>query len=79
MPKGWNRLSLYGCSLCVGRKTRHEERANLPVFLIANESAYINGEVVTIDGGEWIAGAGEFNFLSRLTDEDWERLRPKKK
>jgi hypothetical protein len=34
--------------------------------------------VVTIDGGEWLQGAGQFNFLSRLTAADWEAMRPKK-
>ena len=32
-----------------------------------------------IDGGEWLQGAGQFNFLDRLTDADWESLKPKKK
>jgi NAD(P)-dependent dehydrogenase (short-subunit alcohol dehydrogenase family) len=63
----------------LGRAGRHEELANLAAFLAADESAYVNGEVVTIDGGGWLSGAGEFNFLSRLTEEDWEGLRPKKK
>ncbi len=35
--------------------------------------------VITIDGGEWLKGAGQFSFLSRLTDADWAQLRPKKK
>jgi hypothetical protein len=30
------------------------------------------------DGGEWLKGAGQFNFLERLTAEDWEAMRPKK-
>ncbi len=63
----------------LGRTGRHEELANLACFLLADESAYVNGEVVTIDGGEWLKGAGQFNFLSRLTDADWEALRPAKK
>ena len=29
-------------------------------------SAYVNGEVVTIDGGEWLQGAGEFNMLEEI-------------
>ena len=33
------------------------------------------GEVVTIDGGEWLAGAGQFNFASMLADEDWEKVK----
>jgi len=37
------------------------------------------GEVVTIDAGEWLQGAGQFNFLSALTADEWEAMRPAKK
>jgi hypothetical protein len=33
---------------------------------------------VTIDGGEWLKGAGQFNFLDVLGDEDWHALRPRR-
>jgi NAD(P)-dependent dehydrogenase (short-subunit alcohol dehydrogenase family) len=57
-----------------------EEVADLAVFLISDGSAYINGEVIRMDGGEFLQGAGEFSNLGRaLTDEDWESLRPRKK
>lgn len=57
-----------------------EEIANLAAYLVADGSAYINGEVVTMDGGEWLQGAGEFNFLGQmLSDADWEMFRPQKK
>jgi NAD(P)-dependent dehydrogenase (short-subunit alcohol dehydrogenase family) len=62
----------------LGRPGRHEELANLASFLLSEEAGYINGEVVTIDGGEWLQGAGQFNFLSRLSAAEWDRLRPKK-
>jgi hypothetical protein len=39
----------------------------------------MNGDCVTIDGGEWLEGAGQFNFLSGLSDEDWRRMRPAKR
>lgn len=57
----------------------HIELANLATYLISDQSGYINGEVVTIDGGEWLMGAGQFNFLSEMTDAEWESLKPKKK
>jgi NAD(P)-dependent dehydrogenase (short-subunit alcohol dehydrogenase family) len=60
------------------RPGRHEELANLAAFLLSEEAGYINGEVVTIDGGEWLQGAGQFNFLSRLSPAEWDALRPKK-
>jgi NAD(P)-dependent dehydrogenase (short-subunit alcohol dehydrogenase family) len=57
----------------------HAELTNLAAFLLAKESGYINGEVVTIDGGEWLQGAGQFNFLGeKMTDADWQALKPKK-
>ncbi|MGC2139771.1 MAG: SDR family oxidoreductase [Candidatus Sulfotelmatobacter sp.] len=57
-----------------------EELANLAAFLISDGSAYINGEVIRMDGGEFLQGAGEFSNLGRaLTDKDWESLKPRKK
>jgi NAD(P)-dependent dehydrogenase (short-subunit alcohol dehydrogenase family) len=61
------------------RVGEHIELANLASFLLSDFAGYINGEVVTIDGGEWLQGAGQFNFLERLTEEDWQSLKPKKK
>jgi NAD(P)-dependent dehydrogenase (short-subunit alcohol dehydrogenase family) len=56
-----------------------EELANLAAFLVSDGSAYINGEVIRMDGGEFLAGAGEFSSLGRLLkDEDWEAMKPKK-
>jgi NAD(P)-dependent dehydrogenase (short-subunit alcohol dehydrogenase family) len=57
-----------------------EEFANLAAFLVSDGSAYINGEVVTMDGGEWLQGAGEFTTLGReLTKEEWQMMKPKPK
>ncbi|MCY0876879.1 MAG: SDR family oxidoreductase [Firmicutes bacterium] len=51
------------------------ELANLASYLISDYAGYINGEVVTIDGGEWLQGAGEFSDLRSVTPEQWDRLR----
>jgi NAD(P)-dependent dehydrogenase (short-subunit alcohol dehydrogenase family) len=57
-----------------------EELANLAAFLVSDGSGYINGEVIRMDGGEFLQGAGEFSALGRvLTDKDWESLRPRKR
>jgi NAD(P)-dependent dehydrogenase (short-subunit alcohol dehydrogenase family) len=55
----------------------HQELANLASFLISDYSAYINGEVVTIDGGEWLKGAGEFNSLEEVPAEMWDEIEKK--
>jgi NAD(P)-dependent dehydrogenase (short-subunit alcohol dehydrogenase family) len=62
----------------LGRVGDHLELANLAAFLLARESGYITGDCVTIDGGEWLKGAGQFSWLDRLTDEEWDALRPRK-
>ncbi len=63
----------------LGRPGRHDEFTNLVAYLLADQSAYINGEVLTIDGGEWLAGAGQFNFASSLTDAEWQELGTRKR
>jgi NAD(P)-dependent dehydrogenase (short-subunit alcohol dehydrogenase family) len=56
-----------------------EELANLAAFLVSDGSGYINGEVIRMDGGEFLQGAGEFSNLGRiLSNEDWESLKPRK-
>ena len=62
----------------LGRTGDHDELTNLAAYLLSDQSGFITGEVVTIDGGRWLAGAGQFNFASMLSDEDWQNLRPKK-
>jgi NAD(P)-dependent dehydrogenase (short-subunit alcohol dehydrogenase family) len=57
-----------------------DELANLAAFLVSDGSGYVNGEVVRMDGGEFLQGAGEFTNLGRgLTDEDWESIKPRKR
>ncbi|MEN2434122.1 SDR family oxidoreductase [Weeksellaceae bacterium A-14] len=56
------------------RVGEHQELANLAAYLVSDFSSYINGEVVTIDGGEWLQGAGEFNMLEDIPQEMWDML-----
>jgi NAD(P)-dependent dehydrogenase (short-subunit alcohol dehydrogenase family) len=56
----------------VGRVGEHQELANLAAYLISDYSAYVNGEVVTIDGGEWLKGAGEFNMMEAVSPKMWD-------
>jgi len=63
----------------MGRFGTVEELSNLAAFLVSDGCPYINGEVVTMDGGEWLQGAGEFSQIGRmLSNADWEAMRPKK-
>jgi NAD(P)-dependent dehydrogenase (short-subunit alcohol dehydrogenase family) len=52
----------------------HQELANLAAYLVSDFAAYINGEVIVIDGGEWLKGAGQFNLLEAVPDEMWDML-----
>lgn len=52
----------------------HQELANLAAFLVSDFSGYINGEVITIDGGEWLQGAGQMNSLEAIPGEMWDML-----
>jgi NAD(P)-dependent dehydrogenase (short-subunit alcohol dehydrogenase family) len=70
-------------TLALDRNPQHrfgtvEELANLAAFLVSDGSGYINGEVIRMDGGEFLQGAGEFSNLGRvLKEEDWQAIRPR--
>ena len=83
----WSRLAPPGLGIQKKLKNRvplkrvgeHIELANLATYLISDQAAYINGEVVTIDGGEWLQGAGEMNELEKLPRAAWKLLQMKRK
>ena len=83
----WSRLAPPGLGIQKKMKNRvplkrvgeHIELANLATYLISDQAAYINGEVVTIDGGEWLQGAGEMNELEKLPRAAWKLLQMKRK
>ena len=56
------------------RVGEHQELANLAAFLISDFAGYINGEVITIDGGEWLQGAGQFSGLEAIPAEMWDTI-----
>lgn len=56
------------------RVGEHQELANLAAFLMSDFSGFINGEVITIDGGEWLQGAGQFNDLEAVPEQMWDVL-----
>lgn len=56
------------------RVGEHQELANLAAYLLSDYSAYVNGEVVTIDGGEWLRNGGEFSHLEEVPAEMWDMI-----
>lgn len=58
----------------IKRAGSKEELTHLAAYLVSDYAGFINGEVITIDGGEWLQGAGQFNGLSEVTDEQWDEL-----
>ncbi len=83
----WSRLAPPGLGIEKKMRNRvplkrvgeHIELANLASYLDSDQAAYINGEVVTIDGGEWLQGAGEMNELEKLPKAAWKLLQMKRK
>jgi NAD(P)-dependent dehydrogenase (short-subunit alcohol dehydrogenase family) len=58
----------------LGRVGSHKELTDLASYLISSYSGFINGEVVAIDGGEWLKGAGQFNMLDEVEPEMWDAI-----
>ncbi|HEV3024285.1 MAG TPA: SDR family oxidoreductase [Pirellulales bacterium] len=58
----------------LGRVGEHQELANLAAYLLSDYAAYVTGACVTIDGGEWLKGAGEFNYLDAVSGQQWDEL-----
>lgn len=56
------------------RVGEHQELANLAAYLMSDFSSYINGEVITIDGGEWLRNGGEFSHLEMVPEPMWDML-----
>ena len=83
----WSRLAPPGLGIEKKMKNRiplkrmgeHIELADLATFLISDQASYINGDVVTIDGGEWLKGAGQFNELERVPQTAWKLLNMRRK
>lgn len=56
------------------RLGEHHELTDLASYLVSPFSGYINGEVVTIDGGEWLQGAGQFSGLEAVEPGMWDAI-----
>ena len=80
----WSRLvpdkdldAVWKARVPLGRFGEYQELGDLVAFLLSGHSGFINGDTVTIDGGEWLKGAAQFSFAEHLSDEDWAAMNPK--
>lgn len=62
----------------LGRVGQHEELADLASFLISDRAAYINGEMVTIDGGAHLRTSGAEDLLG-WSEAQWQSHRERLK
>jgi len=53
---------------------RHDELANLAVYLLSEQAEYVNGECVVIDGAQWLRRAAAFADLLEAPDSDWKQI-----
>ena len=64
----------------LGRFGSLDELADLASLLLSDLTGYMNGEVVTFDGGEALAAGGQFNTFTRMPREQvkalMEQLKP---
>jgi NAD(P)-dependent dehydrogenase (short-subunit alcohol dehydrogenase family) len=56
------------------RVGEHEELANLAAFMVSDYAAYLNGACITLDGGEWLQGAGQFSWARHIPKEMWPQI-----
>jgi NAD(P)-dependent dehydrogenase (short-subunit alcohol dehydrogenase family) len=58
----------------LGRTGEHRELADLASFLISDGGAYINGEMVVVDGGSHLRSSGAEDLL-QWTEAQWQAQR----
>ncbi len=70
-PKPISKFFNFEKTLPMKRYGNHQELANLAAYMVSDYAGYMNGEVVTLDGGEWIKNAGQFNKLDKIPKKAW--------
>ena len=71
VPPGFSKFMDIKKRIPLKRVGEHQELANLCAYLLSDYSGYITGEVITIDGGEWIYNAGQFSWLDKIPSKLW--------
>ncbi|MEM0998720.1 MAG: SDR family oxidoreductase [Bacteroidota bacterium] len=74
VPPGFEHIADPAHRVPLKRNGEHQELANLAAYLVSDFSAYITGDVHTIDGGEWIYNAGQFTALDQIPQEAWDEI-----
>lgn len=52
-----------------------EDLGNLAAFMLAPGNSWLNGQTVTLDGGDALANGAYFTEYQHWTDEDWARAK----
>jgi len=73
-PKEIQKLVDMKSRIPLNRFGEHHELTNLVAYLMSDYSSFINGEIITIDGGEWLKSGGEFNWLDAVPNEMWDKI-----
>ena len=74
VPPGFSKFINMTKRIPLKRMGEHQELANLAGYLLSDYSAYMTGEIVTLDGGEWTYNAGEFSFLDKVPKAMWSLI-----
>ena len=74
MPGEWLKKFDPAKTTALNRLGEKPELANLASFLVSDFSAYITGDNIVIDGGQWLKAAGQFNAFDMVPAEMWDTI-----
>lgn len=74
LPKEFLEKSKIENSVPLGRVGEHQELSNLAAYLISDYSSYLTGEIIALDGGEWLYGASSMNRFREIPNEMWDLI-----